>query len=130
MKRRRRCLVCGELFDPDPRVGDRQRCCGKAECQRERHRLACRAWRERERGAVGEERLRRRLGSPGGELRLDVVRDECGPKIKVVLEEGLRLVVGAVRDECGPKVLEQRRDLLRLVDRPRRDEREAAGLGP
>jgi len=130
MKRRRRCIVCGELFTPDTRVGERQKACGKEEFQRERHRLACQAWREREREAVGEERLRRRLGSPEGELRLGVVRDECGPKIKVVLEEGLRLVVGAVRDECPSKVLEQRREVFRLVERPRRDEREAVGLGP
>jgi len=61
---------------------------------------------------------------------MDVVGDECGPKIKVVLEEGLRLVVGAVRDESPAKVLEQRREVFRLAERAQRDEREAAGLGP
>ena len=31
--RRRRCLNCNELFDPDPRTKGKQRYCSKAECQ-------------------------------------------------------------------------------------------------
>ena len=130
MRRRRRCCVCGELFMPDPRVGRRQKACGRPECQRERHRQACKAWRERDREGAREDRLRSRLGAPDQELRLDVVRDECGPVIKVVLEESLRLVVEGMRDEFQTKMLEQRRDALRLVSRPRRDETDAPGPAP
>ena len=130
MMRRRRCELCNELFTPDPRVGKRQRVCGQPACQRERHRLACKAWREGEREAEQEERLRRRLGAPDGELRLDVVRDECGPKIKVVLEEALRLFSEGSRDEFRTKQVEQRRESLRLIPRPTRDEREALGPAP
>lgn len=130
MRRRRRCCVCGELFMPDPRVGKRQKACGLPECQQERHRRSCKEWRERERSASQEDRLRRRLGAPDQELRLDVVRDECGPKVKVVLEESLRLVVEGMRDECPTKMLEQRRDVLRLVNRTRRDETDAPGPAP
>ena len=130
MTRRRRCRICHELFTSDPRVGLRQKACGSPECQTERHRLDCKAWRERERPAEDEERLRRRLGAPDGQFRLGVVRDECGAKIKVVLEECLRLVVQASRDECPAKELEQRRDVFRLVERCPRDETRPPGPAP
>lgn len=51
MMRRWRCELCRDLFTPDPRVDKRQRACGWPACQRERHRLACKAWREGERKA-------------------------------------------------------------------------------
>ena len=117
MTRRRRCRVCHELFTPDPRVGARQHTCRAQSCQLERHRRECKAWREREQDAVLEDRLRRRLGAPHGEVRLDVVREQCGSKTKVVVEECLRLFSLVVREQCGAKLVEQRRDLLRLVDR-------------
>ena len=125
MTRRRRCLLCKELFTADPRVGARQKVCGREECQRERHRQNCADWWERERGPEEEYRLRKRLGSPQEELRLDVVRDECGAKIKVVIQEVVRLVVAAPRDECRTKRLEQRGESFCLVPLAPRDERDA-----
>lgn len=77
-----------------------------------------------------EDRVRRRVRGPEGALRLDRVRDECGAKIKVVLEELLRLILLGIRDEYRPKILEQRREQLRFVDRPLRDERAAGGPAP
>jgi hypothetical protein len=44
MHKKRPCSMCRRWFVPDPRVGDRQRTCGAAECQRERHRQADRKW--------------------------------------------------------------------------------------
>lgn len=38
------CLVCKELFTPDPRVGDRQKVCKKLTCRLERKRLAQNRW--------------------------------------------------------------------------------------
>ena len=46
-RRRRRCTVCGELFQADRRVGARQRTCSRAECQQERRRKTQSRWRER-----------------------------------------------------------------------------------
>ena len=122
MTRRRRCQVCHELFTPDPRVGARQHTCKVVACQLERHRRECKAWREREHEAVVEDRLRRRLGAPDGQVRLDVVREQCGSKTKVVIEECLRLFSSASREQFATKHVEQRRDLLRLVGRRTRDE--------
>lgn len=38
------CEVCGEVFAPDPRVGNRQRVCKKLSCQVERKRRAQKRW--------------------------------------------------------------------------------------
>ena len=43
-RRRKRCRFCGELFLPDARLKGRQYACGKADCQKERHRQNCAAW--------------------------------------------------------------------------------------
>lgn len=48
MQKKRPCAVCRSWFLPDVRVGVRQRTCGAGECQRERHRRACGAWRRRD----------------------------------------------------------------------------------
>ena len=42
--RRRRCEFCVELYRPDPRVGARQRACGREQCQQQRKRAAQAAW--------------------------------------------------------------------------------------
>ena len=47
MIRRKYCKYCGKLFEPDPRVGDRQKCCGSPACKRERKKEADRKWREK-----------------------------------------------------------------------------------
>lgn len=43
----RRCLFCGRFFVPDPRVGDRQKACGRDLCKRKRKHLAHRLWCEK-----------------------------------------------------------------------------------
>jgi hypothetical protein len=48
-KRRRRCLVCEELFSPDVRNHGRQKCCAKSEC-----RQAAKAVRQRAYSAQSE----------------------------------------------------------------------------
>lgn len=45
-RRRKRCEFCGDLYLPDPRVGDRQRACHKADCRRARALDSKRRWRE------------------------------------------------------------------------------------
>jgi len=37
-----RCVICQRSFTPDPRQGDRQKCCGDAPCRREYKKL----WRQ------------------------------------------------------------------------------------
>ncbi len=45
--RKKRCLFCRKRFWPDPRVGARQRACGKPECQKKRRTETQKAWREK-----------------------------------------------------------------------------------
>jgi len=50
--------VCRKAFQPDPRVGARQRTCGAAECRRQHKRGQQRRWARRNRGYWSERRLR------------------------------------------------------------------------
>jgi len=72
-RRDKPCSECGAWFTPHPRLGDRQRTCGKAACRRAQKRRTQRAWSARNPGYWTERRLREqaeRLGAGGGgELR-------------------------------------------------------------
>ncbi len=39
------CIICGKRLRPDPRLGDRQRTCGDAGCQKRRRCMNSRDWR-------------------------------------------------------------------------------------
>ncbi len=41
----RHCCICIKRFEPHPRLGDRQRTCGGADCQKRRRRFNSRIWR-------------------------------------------------------------------------------------
>ena len=45
VRKKRPCSECRRWFQPDVRVGDRQRTCGAIECQRARHERVYRSWR-------------------------------------------------------------------------------------
>ena len=47
MGERRRCPYCKRLFVPDPRVGDRQRTCGRAQCRKQHKRQYDEDWRKK-----------------------------------------------------------------------------------
>jgi len=47
MNQKKHCKYCGKLFEPDPRVGDRQKCCGSPACKKERKKEADRKWRKK-----------------------------------------------------------------------------------
>jgi len=43
----KRCLFCGRYFEPDKRVGSRQKACQRAQCKRARKQLAQGKWLEK-----------------------------------------------------------------------------------
>lgn len=47
--RKRPCRICRRWFVANPRLGDRQKTCGSAECQRLWHAKKCREWNGRNR---------------------------------------------------------------------------------
>ena len=65
MRGKKHCVICKKRFRPDPRVGDRQRCCGAAACSRARHLATKAALYQRDKDDIGDERLARRLVRDG-----------------------------------------------------------------
>ena len=137
MHRKRPCRICRRWFVPHPRSGDRQRVCGEAQCQRERHRRACKAWREREGDEERRHRLRQRLrrepghyGAVGTRVRWDVVRDAVGPEVGVIFEELLRVLEDAVRDAVGRQVAGITAESGRVMPAGRRDGMVCGGAAP
>ncbi len=43
--RLRRCIYCGEWYQPNPRAAARQKYCGDPECQKARRRKTAKTWR-------------------------------------------------------------------------------------
>ena len=129
MQRKRPCRICRRWFVPHPRAGDRQRVCGRVECQRERHRRACQAWRAREGDAERRHRLQQRLrATPGdsgpatGTVRWEVVRDAVGLEVAVIFEELQRLLEDAVRDTVRRHMAEMTTESGRVIGSARRDD--------
>lgn len=54
-KRRKRCLYCGKLFEPDPRTKGKQKYCSKPVCQAKRQRLNETDWRRRNPECLAEQ---------------------------------------------------------------------------
>lgn len=119
-RRRRRCTVCGELFQADRRVGTRQRACSRPECQQTRRQQTQRRWRQRHPDYFVDLRLRRRAlearaaqESPQrarrpaplavlGELRRipwDLAQDEIGGQVTDFLAVIACLLVRIAKDQ-------------------------------
>lgn len=120
---RRPCAICRRWFEPDPRVGRRHRVCGRAECQRERHRRNCARGRAADRKEERDKLLKKRVvvvddearpGAGAPEVPRPVPRDLVAAGMTVGVRElakvlgiGSRdLVVAKMGDErrVGPKV--------------------------
>src|SRR6058998_1321670 len=87
--RKRPCCICRRWFRPDPRVGSRQRACGKPECQAARRVQTQRNWREsrpdyftarriQERGEQDRPPEPLRLPPPLSRLPWDIAQDQFG----------------------------------------------------
>ena len=63
MSTRRPCRICGRWFHPDPRVGSRQRACGKRACQKKRREKTQAAWRSENPEYFLRRRLQRRANA-------------------------------------------------------------------
>lgn len=59
-QRRLRCAICHDSFEPDRRVGDRQKVCGGEACQRARRQETQAAWRRMHAGYFIEWRAKKR----------------------------------------------------------------------
>jgi hypothetical protein len=116
MAKKRPCSICRRWFQPNPRTGARQRVCGSDECQRERHRRACKSWHQENPDYDRERRLRDRVvveeetiardsiaALPSHRLRWSAVRDAVGLEVAVVIEESSKVIEKWARDAVRPQ---------------------------
>ena len=86
--RKRPCRICRRWFRPDNRVGDRQRACGKADCQKARRQKTQASWRARNAGYATAHRITQRNQDSSAEalrtppplnrLPWDLAKDQFG----------------------------------------------------
>jgi hypothetical protein len=98
MARPRRCRVCQRRFTAKARAGDRQRLCGDEACQRERHRLACKAWHQRGRDERVAEAARSSVKASEVELDWAGVSQALGPVAAEVARACLEVAASQTRD--------------------------------
>jgi hypothetical protein len=91
--RRKRCVHCRELFDPDPRAKDRQRTCSKDECQMVRQRQNEKSWCERNPDCVADQKRKWQQKHPGYSRR----RRAADPKLEQENRQETRLRMQKVR---------------------------------
>lgn len=122
VRKKRPCSVCRCWFQPDVRVGDRQRTCGAVECKRARHARADRAWRaanpdydrarrwgEAIEAAKAEPRSAPPAPSapaPMSGVPWEVVQDEMRVEGRVILAGVVRVMGLFVQDEIRRQVFE------------------------
>jgi len=87
--RKKPCSICRRWFRPDPRIGPRQRACGKADCQAARRQKTQAGWRARnpdhdiarrmqERSTKEQRPEPLRLPPPLSRLPWDLAQDQFG----------------------------------------------------
>jgi len=119
VRKKRPCSICRRWFQPDVRVGDRQRACERDACQRERHRRADQRWRAANRDYDRDRRWRETIAvakeepsvappmkpsSPISGLPWDVVQDEMGVQGRVIVAGVVRVMGLFVQDEMRREV--------------------------
>ena len=118
MARSRPCRVCRRWFRPDPRVGKRQKTCGRFECQKERKRQKDAQWRKNNPNYWREDRFRKRIIKPEAEaptpspptskIAWSVAQAEIGLEPAVIMEESGRLLVEWAQAEMCRQLAENK----------------------
>lgn len=74
--KKRPCRICRKWFMPDPRVGERQKTCGAAECMRNWHTKKCAEWNKKNRSSYFQTNY---LSSKLAFFAVDGRKDPKGP---------------------------------------------------
>jgi hypothetical protein len=108
--RKKPCRICRRWFQPDPRVGARQRACGKPECQTAQRRKTQANWRKRnpdyaiawrldQRAAQAPPPEALRLPAPLEQLPWNVAKDQFSPQGADFLGVMSALILRAAKDQ-------------------------------
>jgi hypothetical protein len=115
--RKRPCRICRRWFQPDPRVGGRQRACGKPECQTARRRKTQASWRDHNPGYGIAWRIDQRavqtsppeplrLPAPLNQLPWNVAKDQFGVQGADFIGVMGALIVRAAKDQIRPYLID------------------------
>lgn len=111
--RKRPCSICRRWFDPDPRVGGRQKACKAPACQKERRRRGQAGWRGRNPDYMRAWRMRTKAEDeqssrlppstppPLNRLPWDVAKDEFGTQGAEFIGCLGRVLLGVAKAEIG-----------------------------
>ena len=127
--RKKPCRVCRRWFHPDARVGERQRACGKPECQTARRQKTQADWRKRnldyaiawrldQRAAQTPPPEPLRLPAPLAQLPWNVAKDQFSPQGTDFLGVMSALILRAAKDQIRPYLIDGVRLPSRLPSAP------------
>src|SRR5450755_4360029 len=111
--RKKPCRICRRWFQPDARVGERQRACGKPECQTARRRKTQADWRKRNPDYTISWRLDQRAArtpppealrvpAPLDQLPWHVAKDQFSPQGADFLGVMSTLILRTLKDQIRP----------------------------
>ena len=115
--RKKPCRICRRWFQPDPRVGDRQRVCSKPDCQNVRRQNTQASWRSRspgygiawrldQRAAQTEPPELLRLPAPLNQLPWSVAKDQFGQQGADLIGVTSALILRTAKDQMRPYLLD------------------------
>jgi hypothetical protein len=118
--RKKPCSICRRWFEPDPRVGSRQRACRKPDCQSARRQKTQASWRGRNPGYAIAWRIdqRKAQAQPPGPLRMpaplnqlpwDFAKDQFGLQWTDFIGVMSALMVRTAKDQIRPYLLDSTR---------------------
>ncbi len=115
--RKRPCTICRRWFRPDSRVGERERACGKPECQTARRQKTQASWRGRnpdyaigwrldQRAAQREPPEPLRLPAPLNQLPWNMAKDQFGPQGADFIGIMGALIIRVAKDQIRPYLID------------------------
>lgn len=140
---KRPCRICRKWFTPHPRLGDRQKTCGKEECKRKWHAKKCAEWNKKNRSYFQAIYLGNKLESsktpsqsdtrpppssnpdktapirpPSSrstpQLPGDVIQDVIGVQPLIIIEYVVQLLVRSFKEVIRTQPVEIQREIGRL----------------
>ena len=115
--RKRPCRICRRWFRPNPRVGDRQRACGKPDCQTARRQKTQANWRNRnpgysiawridQRATQSETPEPLRLPPPLNQLPWHLAKDQFGQQSTDFIGVTAALILRTTKDQIRPYLID------------------------
>ena len=136
--KKRPCAICRKWFEPDPRVGDRQRVCSDPECQRKRQAQNQAAWLARQPGyflarRIAERAMRREetgrevvpMRAPGPMARLpwDLAQEELGVQAADFIWQFGKVLTRQAQEEMRFQVAVIAKEIPKQCTAPPKEER-------